>query len=362
VTIQKEYLVPVHAGPRADPGEDLFAGIRDDASDRPVRNRVGALRVRRAVIAVLRPLSVFAPVFIFGTLITFLLGSLSGLSPAALQLGESATPQAIAALEHNWGMDRPIFVQYLDWFTSLFRGDLGRSWANGQSISDQLVSRATISVSIAGIGLIIGVTLGFALGTLAAVNQGTIIDRAITAVATFISVMPAFVVGIALVAIFAVGLKLLPSAGYVPIDRGVGIWFSHLLLPAVALSFDTIADVARQLRVGLIQAQRENYVVGAVVRGLGSRRIFWVHVLRNGIGPTVTILGMKFAGLLGGAVVLEQIFALPGFGVFAAHSALLGDVPAVQGVLVVSILLVVLFNLAVNILLTRLIPASMRGV
>jgi len=145
-------------------------------------------------------------------------------------------------------------------------------------------------------------------------------------------------------------------------------WFAYLMFPllavvvAVALSFDTIADVARQLRVGLIQAKRENYVVGAVVRGLGSRRIFWVHVLRNGIGPTITILGMKFAGLLGGAVVLEQIFALPGFGVFAAHSALLGDVPAVQGVLVVSILLVVLFNLAVNILLTRLIPASLRGV
>jgi peptide/nickel transport system permease protein len=362
VTIQKEHLIPVAAGPRPEVAAELTAEAADAVPATPVRGGIGALRARRTVVTVVRPLSVFVPVFLFGTLITFLLGSVSGLSPAALQLGESATPQAIAALEHNWGMDRPIVVQYLDWLSGLFHGDLGRSWDNGQSITEQLVSRAAISLSIAGLGLVIGVTLGFALGTLAAVQQGTIIDRAITAFATFISVMPAFVVGIALVAIFAVGLELLPSAGYVPIDRGVGMWFSHLLLPAIALSFDTIADVARQLRVGLIQAQRENYVVGAAVRGLGPRRIFWVHVLRNGIGPTVTILGMKFAGLLGGAVVLEQIFALPGVGVFAAHSALLGDVPAVQGVLVMSILLVVIFNLVVNVVLTRLIPASMRGV
>jgi peptide/nickel transport system permease protein len=360
VTVQTEHLVQADIAPLEPP--DAGAAAPADRPS-PVGGRgVGALRVRRVLFSVLRPLTVFGPVFVFGTFITFMLGSLSGLSPAALQLGESATPEAIASLEHNWGMDRPVLVQYLDWFTSLFRGDLGRSWDNGQSIADQLFQRAIISVSIAGMGLVIGVVVGFALGTLAAVKQGTLIDRGITAVATFVSVMPAFVVGIALVAIFAVGLHLFPSAGYVPFDRGAGKWLSHLLLPAIALSFDTMADVARQLRVGLIQAQRENYVVGALVRGLSQRRVFWVHVLRNGVGPTVTILGMKFAGLLGGAVVLEQIFALPGFGVFAAHSALLGDVPAVQGILVVSIVLVVLFNLAVNILLSRLIPASMRGV
>ena len=109
------------------------------------------------------------------------------------------------------------------------------------------------------------------------------------------------------------------------------MWLSHLILPAVALSFDMVADVARQLRVGLIQARRENYVIGALVRGLSERRVFWVHVVRNAIGPTLTILGMKFANLLGGAVVLESIFALSGYGVFASQSALHGDVPAVQG-------------------------------
>lgn len=328
----------------------------------PAPASVARLQFTRIGRAVGQPLAAFIPVFVFGTMITFLLGSLSGLSPAGLQLGESATPEAVAALEHNWGLDRPIYVQYLDWFTALFRGDLGRSWSNGQPISDQLLQRALISLSVAGLALVIGITLGFTLGALAGLRQGTAVDRAITAFATFISVMPAFVVGIVLVAIFAVGLHLLPSAGYVPIERGVGLWLSHLILPAVALSFDMVADVARQLRVGLIQARRENYVIGALVRGLSERRVFWVHVVRNAIGPTLTILGMKFANVLGGAVVLESIFALSGYGVFASHSALQGDVPAVQGVLVVSVVLVVGFNLIVNLVLSRVMPAARRGI
>jgi peptide/nickel transport system permease protein len=328
----------------------------------PAAPSIALLRLRRVGRTIVQPLTAFLPVFIFGTMITFALGSLSGLSPAGLQLGESATPEAVAALEHTWGLDRPIYVQYLDWFTALFRGDLGRSWTNGQPISDQLFQRALISLSVAGLALVIGLTAGFALGALAGLRQGTAIDRGVTAFATFISVMPAFVVGIVLVAVFAVGLHLLPSAGYIPIERGVGKWLSHLILPAVALSFDLMADVARQLRVGLIQARRENYVIGAMVRGLSERRVFWVHVVRNAIGPTLTILGMKFANLLGGAVVLESIFALSGYGVFASQSALHGDVPAVQGVLVVSVVLVVVFNLAVNIVLGRVMPAARRGI
>ncbi len=323
---------------------------------------VWGLRVRRLVMMIVAPLSVFVPVFVLGTLVTFWLGRLSGLSPAALQLGESATPEATAQLEHNWGLDRPVLVQYADWFVSLLHGDLGRSWDNGQPIAEQLFQRATISLSVAGLGLLIGIVAGFALGALAARRQGSLLDRSITAFATFISVMPAFVVGIVLVAIFAVGLGLLPSAGYVPIERGFGLWLSHLILPAAALSVDTVADLARQMRVGLIQARRENYVVGALVRGLSRRRVFWVHVLRNAVGPSLTILGMKFASLLGGAVVLESIFSLSGYGIFASQSALKGDVPAVQGVLVVSIVVVVVFNLIVNVILGRVMPASQRGV
>jgi peptide/nickel transport system permease protein len=317
----------------------------------------------RSLRFLLHSLVVFATVFFFATFITFALQELSGLSPAHLQLSESATPEQIAALEHEWGLDRPFIVQYWDWLTGIARGDLGESWYNGASIADLLASRALISLSVAGLALLIGIVFGFGFGVLAAVFQTTWIDRSITAFTTFISVMPSFVVGIALVAVFAVGLGWFPSAGYVPIERGgFDQWLWHLWLPAIALSFDTVADVARQMRTGLVQAYRDNYVTGAVVRGLGPKRIFFVHVLRNGSGPALTVLGMKFPNLLGGAVVTEAIFGLAGYGKFAADSASRGDVPAVQGVLVVAIVLVVLFNLVVNVLLVRLNPASARGV
>lgn len=316
----------------------------------------------KALSILARSVAIFVPVFLVATFVTFALRALSGLSPASLQLGESATPEAIAQIEQQWGLDRPFLTQYLDWFGDMLAGDLGKSWYNGADISRLLAEGAVISLSVAGLALVIGVVFGFGFGVLAALRRTTWVDRAITGFMTFISVMPSFVVGIVLVGIFAVGLGWFPSAGYAPAERGIGVWLAHITLPAIALSFDTVSDVARQLRAGLVAAYRENYVTGAVVRGLSPRRIFFRHVLRNGVGPSLAVLGLKFPNLLGGAVVTEAIFGMPGFGQFAANSAQRGDVPAVQGVLVVSIVLVVVFNLLVNVVLARVAPASARGV
>lgn len=332
----------------------------------PRLRRTAAARLRRAaghtLVVLARSVAIFVPVFLVATFVTFALRALSGLSPAQVQLGESATPEAVARIEHQWGLDRPFLTQYADWFSHVLSGDLGTSWYNGADISRLLVDGAVISLSVAGLALVLGVVFGFGFGVLAALRRTTWVDRAITGFMTFISVMPPFVVGIFLVAVFAVGLGWFPSAGYVPADRGIGVWLAHITLPALALSFDTISDIARQLRTGLVAAYRENYVTGAVVRGLSPRRIFFRHVLRNGMGPALAVLGLKFPNLLGGAVVTEAIFGMPGFGQFAAGAAQRGDVPAVQGVLVVSVVLVVVFNLLVNIILTRVTPASARGV
>lgn len=322
------------------------------------RGSVVTLRLRRIAGALGRILLAFVPVFLLGSFFTYLLGSLSGLSPAYLQLGEGATPQSIHALNHKWGLDRPFFVQYVSWLGHVLSGDFGNSWVNGFPVSKLLENRAIISVSAAGVALLLGVVFGFALGALAARYQSTWVDRLITIFTSTISVLPPFIVGILLIDLFAVWLRWLPASGYLPMSAGFGAWSSHIILPAVALSFDTIADVARQLRVGLVTANRQNYVTGAIVRGLSGRRVFFVHVLRNGVGPSVAILGLKFPNLLGGAVVTEAIFQLSGYGQFAAQSAIKGDVPSVQAVLVVSVLLVVLFNLIVNVTLARLIPSS----
>ncbi|MCW8220702.1 MULTISPECIES: ABC transporter permease [Streptomyces] len=324
-----------------------------------------AARVRHTLGRVLgvlaRSVAIFVPVFLVATFVTFALRSLSGLSPARIQLGEDATPEAIQRIEAQWGLDRPFLAQYGDWITGVLHGELGTSWVNGADISTLIGLGLGVSLSIATFALLIGVVVGFALGTLAALRPTTPIDRAITGVVTVISVMPPFVVGIVLVAVLAVGLDLFPSAGYVPAEEGIGPWLAHITLPALALSCDVVADVARQLRTGLVAARGENYVTGAVVRGLSPRRIFLGHVLRNGIGPALATLGLKFPALVGASVVTEWIFGLQGFGRFANDSAQAGDVPAVQGVLVVSIALVVSFNLIVNLVLARVTPASQRG-
>jgi peptide/nickel transport system permease protein len=322
------------------------------------RASVVALRLRRLLAAIGQILTALIPVFLLGSLFTYMLGAISGLTPAYLQLGEGATPGAIKALDRQWGLDRPFFVQYFSWLGHVLTGNFGNSWVNGFPVSQLLASRAIISVSAAGVALLLGVVFGFGIGALAVRFQSTWVDRVITVFTSTISVLPPFIVGIVLIDVFAVWLRWLPSSGFMPLSAGFGSWLSHIILPAIALSFDTIADVARQLRVGLATARRQNYVTGAIVRGLSGRRVFFVHVLRNGIGPAVAILGLKFPNLLGGAVVTEAIFQLSGYGQFASQSAIKGDVPAVQAVLVISVLLVVIFNLLVNVILARLIPSS----
>lgn len=323
-------------------------------------------RTRHAARGLLRNLgrtiAIFVPVFFVATFATFLLRALSGLNPARIQLGQDATPLEINRVEKSYGLDRPFFTQYWSWLTGLLHGNLGRSWSNGYPVTTLIRDGLTVSLTVATLALILGVGFGFTLGTLAALKRTTWVDRGITSFLSVISVIPAFVIGVVLVEVVAVELKLLPSAGFIPFSQGLWPWLSHVLLPALALSFGCMSSVARQLRTGLIGAYRENYVIGAVVRGLSRRRIFLRHVLQNGIGPAVAILGLEFPALIGGSVIIESIFALAGFGQFASTSAQMGDVPSVQGVLVVSIVLVVTFNLIVNLLLGRIAPASQRGV
>jgi peptide/nickel transport system permease protein len=318
-------------------------------------------RARQLAGAIWRLFAAFVPVFLLGSFFTFLLGSISGLNPAPLQLGDGASFSAVHALEQKWGLTRPFFDQYFTWLGHVLSGNLGRSWANNNPVSTLLEGRAIITLSVAGVALLLGVVVGFALGALAAKFQNTWVDRLVTIFSATISTLPPFIVGVVLIDLFATSLHLLPAAGYMPMSQGFGVWFSHIILPAVALSFDTVADVARQLRIGLVSAKRQHYVTGAVVRGLSGRRVFWVHTLRNAVSPSIAVLGLKFPALLGGAVVTESIFQLSGYGMFATQAAVQGDVPSVQAVLVVAVILVVIFNMVVNIILNALIPSASRG-
>jgi peptide/nickel transport system permease protein len=320
-----------------------------------------AHRVRAVLLWLLRTVLVVVPVFVFSTVITFALGAASGLNPAAALAGDNATPEMIASIEAQYGLDQPLAVQYLHWIGGILTGDFGTSWFNNTPVAELIGQRLAISASIAGFALLIGLVFGTLLGLVAAVNQGRFVDRAITAFSSFISTLPPFVVSIGLIVVFCVLVPVFPSAGYVSPAEDPSAWLTLITLPAIALSLDAVSDIARQLRTGLVAAQRENYVTGAIVRGLSPRRILWGHVLRNGAGPALSVLGLRVPMLIGGAVVTESIFGMAGFGRFAADGAVRGDVPVVQGTLVVAIVVVLVFNLLVNAVLVRLRPAAGRG-
>ncbi|SNT03564.1 ABC transporter permease [Rhodococcoides kyotonense] len=321
---------------------------------------VWAVRLRAVLRVVLGTVLIVVPVFLFSTLITFLLGATSGLNPAAGIAGDAATPETIARIDAEFGLDKPVWAQYTDWMSGVLTGDLGVSWFNRIPVSELIGQRLAVSASIAGLALVIGLIFGVGLGLLAAVYRGSLFDRAVTAYTSVVSTLPPFVISIGLILVFSVWLGWLPSAGYVPLEEDPGRWLMLVIMPAVALSMDVVADIARQLRTGLVAELDQNYIVGAVVRGISPRRILFVHALRNGAGPALAILGMKIPTLIGGAVVMETMFSMPGFGRLAADSALRGDVPIVQGTLVVAIVFVLVCNIVVNITQGTLQPAAKR--
>ncbi|WP_072804656.1 ABC transporter permease [Rhodococcoides yunnanense] len=321
---------------------------------------VWGARLRGVARVVLGTVLIVVPVFLFSTLITFLLGATSGLNPAAGIAGDAATPEAIARIDAEFGLDKPVWSQYLDWMSGVLTGDLGVSWFNKIPVSELIEQRLAVSASIAGLALLIGLVAGVSLGLLAAVYRGSLFDRAVTAYTSVVSTLPPFVISIGLILVFSVWLGWLPSAGYVPLEEDPDRWLMLVIMPAVALSMDVVADVARQLRTGMVAELEQDYIVGAVVRGISPRRILLVHALRNGAGPALAILGMKIPTLIGGAVVMETMFSMPGFGRLAADSALRGDVPIVQGALVVAIVFVLVCNVVVNITQGMLQPAAKR--
>lgn len=317
--------------------------------------------IGRAARGLFQIAAVTVTVFVLASLVTFALRDISGLNPAFELLGDQATPQAIAAMEREWGLDRPFVVQYLDWLGAALRGDFGRSWFNEAEISRLMQQRAPVTLSVAALALLIGILGGAVLGILGGVTAGRWPDRAITLVLSAASTVPAFVFGIVLISVFAVTIPLFPAAGYLPLAYGVKPWLLSITLPAIALSLDTVADLARQLRSAIVATYDRNFVLGARACGYGEVRIFLRHVLPNSLDAALAVLGLKFPALLGGAVVTETIFNMNGYGKFAAEAALRGDVPAVQGVLVLAIVLVLVFSTLVNLLLLRLNPAARRG-
>jgi peptide/nickel transport system permease protein len=299
------------------------------------------------------------PIVAISTFITYSLGALSNSDPAATILGQdAATPAAVAKLDHALGLDHPLIVQYWHWLTQAAQGNLGRSYFTQIPVAQSISQRLPVDLSIALLAVLLAVVIGGTAGTVAAVRRGGWFDRVVTMACSAVSTLPAFVIGIMLVVLFAVTAHLLPANGYVGPTTSVPQWLEHVILPSLALSLQVAADIARQLRTSLVEVLEQNYIVGARVRGLPYRRILFRHALRNASGPALTILGNDFPIMLAGAVAAEAVFSLPGLGQLLLSSAQTRDIPVVQGLLLVISCFVIVVNLIVNTALNWLYRTS----
>ncbi|GAA1917264.1 ABC transporter permease [Nocardioides hwasunensis] len=324
---------------------------------------VEAVRTRRVVPLVRTAaggLAVAVTVLLLASVITFALGALSDSNPAAAVLGETATADDIARMNHEFGLDRPLHVQYASWLGHAVQGDLGQSWFTTIPVADSIKQALPVDLSIAALALLLAIVIGGSAGIGAALSNGGPLDRLVTLVCSVLATLPPFVIGMALIVVFSVKLQLLPSGGYVPIDQDPAQWLRFAILPSLALSLDVAASIARQLRTSMVTALGENYAVGAEMRGYGRSRVLFGHVLRNAAAPTLAVIGLAIPLIVGGAVITERLFGLPGVAQLALQSAERGDVPVVLGTLLVTAVVVVVASSVVNALQKVLDPAARR--
>jgi peptide/nickel transport system permease protein len=298
---------------------------------------------------------VAAAVFVvFGvTLATFLLMHLEPGDPAEAVLGIHATPSAIAALNHQWGLTSSVPVQLGHFLGQLFRGDLGQSYIYGVSVSSLIGSHIGETSALVAIATVFAVIITVPLAALAASRQNGVADHVVRTVSVFGLALPAFWFGIVLIEVFAVHLHLLPVGGA---GSGFAGHLEALLLPGLTASFAMAPILVRSLRVGMLEVMDADFIAVARAKGLGDTRVLFAHVARNALVPTVTLLGLNIAYLIGSTVIVEDVFNLNGLGSLLLSSILNRDFPVVQAITLVLGTAVVLINLATDLLAARLDP------
>ncbi len=297
------------------------------------------------------------PVFLLMTVIVFMLIRLVPGDPIDVMYGsEGMDAVRRAALAHDLGLDQPVVMQYLKWLGRALTGDLGMSYRAQMPVLKLILQRlpATIWLSLAA--LLFSVIIAIPMGIISAVKRNSWADFGAMIFAIFGISLPQFWSGIMLVLIFAIWLKWLPSIGYISPTENFGEFLRHLLLPAVTLGWSLAGTTTRLTRSSLLEELGRDYVRTARGKGLSERIVLWGHALRNALIPTVTMIGLQLAFLIGGAVVVEVVFAWPGIGLLVVDSIFARDYPVVQGVILIIAVMVVVVNILVDIVYTQLDP------
>jgi peptide/nickel transport system permease protein len=288
------------------------------------------------------------PILVLVGLITFLLIHLTPGDPAAVVAGDNATPEAIEAARHRLGLDQPFLVQFWHWLSSVLRGDLGTSFTSGQPVVSLIFERLPITLSLTVGATLVGLGISIPLGVLAAMRRGSWIDRATIFTTSLGIAAPEFFIGLLLVLVVALNFGWLPATGSVPFADDPVEWALRLVLPSITLGVGVAAELARQVRGSMIDVMSRDYIQTARAKGLSAQAIIVKHGLKNAAIPVVTVLGLQIRRLLGGAVIVEQIFAMNGVGSLAVRAVFLRDLPVLLGVALITAIIVLLVNLLVD--------------
>jgi peptide/nickel transport system permease protein len=301
------------------------------------------------------------PVLFGVSFITFIMLNLLPGDPAVAILGDQATPEALENLRRTLGLDRPLLVRYVDWVWDAMRGDLGTSYRNNLDVRETILQRLPVSLEILILAQILALGLAIPVAALAVWKRNTAVDRIIGLSAFTGLSMPNFLLAIILILVLSVNMGLLPATGYVPLEDGLRANLRTVLLPAVTLAFSEYAVYMRLLRSEMIDTLREEYVTTAFAKGLSTRRVLVRHVMRNSLFSLITVVGVNMGTLLGGAVITETIFAVPGLGRLLIDSIYQRDLIVVQGVVLFVAVAYVLVNLTVDLIYALLDPRIRHG-
>ena len=296
------------------------------------------------------------PVMAIVALFVFSLLYIAPGDPAAIIAGDQATPEQIAQIRANLGLERPFLVRFGEWTWQILQGDLGTSIFTSLPVRQLIAQRIEPTLSLMVVTLIFSVLLAVPMGVLAAWKAGSLLDRIVMAIAVVGFSVPVFVVGYVLAYVVALELDWLPVQGYTPIANGFWPWLQNLILPAISLGLIYIALIARITRATMLEVLSQDYIKTARAKGLGQRAILFIHALKNAAVPIVTVIGLGIALLIGGAVVTESVFVIPGLGRLTVDAILRRDYPVIQGIVLLFSFTYVLVNLGVDLVYTLVDP------
>jgi peptide/nickel transport system permease protein len=297
----------------------------------------------------IRRLLSLVPVLLVVAVVVFMLLRWVPGDPAAVIAGESATAEQVAALRQRMGLDQPVTTQFAIWLGQVLRGDFGESYYFRKPVLELITQRMEPTLALGAFALMLAVVVAVPMGVVAAFSQGSWLDRAVMAASVLGFSTPVFVVGYALMYLFAVELEWLPVQGYARLSEGLWPFLERLLLPGVTLALVYVALVARITRTSVLEVLGEDHVRTARAKGLTEREVLVHHALRNAAVPVLTVIGIGLAVLIGGAVVTESVFAIPGLGRLTVEAVLSRDFPVIQALILLFSLGYVLVNLLIDI-------------